>query len=84
MGNCWPVVISALIVAGCTAQADPAVKPAGPAPADRAAAVAGQRHAYFGELHLHTSWSFDAYAFQNTVVDPDAAYRFAKGEAIRI
>ena len=42
-----------------------------------------ERNAYFGELHLHTSWSFDAYSFQNTVVDPDAAYRFAKGEAIR-
>ena len=41
------------------------------------------RNAYFGELHLHTSWSFDAYAFQNTIVDPDAAYRYAKGEAVR-
>ena len=37
----------------------------------------------FGELHLHTSWSFDAFAFQNTLVDPDVAYRFAKGESIR-
>ena len=42
-----------------------------------------ERNVYFGELHLHTSWSFDAYSFQNTVVDPDAAYRYAKGEAIR-
>lgn len=41
------------------------------------------KDAYFGELHLHTSWSFDAYSFQNTVVDPDAAYRYAKGEAIK-
>ena len=41
------------------------------------------RNAYFGELHLHTSWSFDAYAFQNTIVDPDAAYRYAKGESVR-
>jgi len=41
------------------------------------------RNAYFGELHLHTSWSFDAYAFQNTLTDPDAAYRYAKGEEIR-
>ena len=42
-----------------------------------------ERNAYFGELHLHTSWSFDAYAFQNTIVDPDVAYRYAKGEAVR-
>jgi hypothetical protein len=41
------------------------------------------RDAYFGELHLHTSWSFDAYSFQNTLIDPDAAYRYAKGEAVK-
>ncbi|MGH6909001.1 MAG: DUF3604 domain-containing protein, partial [Phenylobacterium sp.] len=82
MGNRWPVVISALIVAGCTAQADPAVKPAGPAKADRAAAVAGQRHAYFGELHLHTSYSFDAWGLMATKTTPDDAYRFGKGEGV--
>jgi hypothetical protein len=82
MRNHWPVVISALIVAGCTAQADPAVKPAGPAKADRAAAIAGQRHAYFGELHLHTSYSFDAWGLMATKTTPDDAYRFAKGEGV--
>ena len=54
------------------------------APADKQAAARNpERNAYFGELHLHTSWSFDAFAFQNTIVDPDVAYRFAKGEAVR-
>jgi hypothetical protein len=39
------------------------------------------RNAYFGDLHVHTAWSFDAFAF-NVRTTPDDAYRFAKGEAI--
>lgn len=42
------------------------------------------REAYFGDLHLHTSYSLDAYFFMGaTSVDPDEAYRFAKGEAVQ-
>jgi hypothetical protein len=65
--------------------APPPPPPPAAAPAASGAASSGpnpERNAYFGELHLHTSWSFDAYAFQNTMTDPDAAYRFAKGEPI--
>ena len=40
------------------------------------------RQAYFGELHLHTAWSLDAYAIGSTFVGPDEAYRFAKGEPV--
>ncbi len=39
------------------------------------------RNAYFGDLHIHTSWSFDAFIF-NVRTSPDDAYRFGKGEAI--
>ncbi len=39
------------------------------------------RQAYFGDLHIHTKNSFDAFIF-NVRVTPDDAYRFAKGEAI--
>ena len=39
------------------------------------------RNAYFGELHVHTKHSFDAYVF-GVRENPDAAYRYAKGEAI--
>ncbi len=37
---------------------------------------------YWGDTHVHTSWSPDANAGGNTQIDPDAAYRFAKGEAV--
>jgi len=40
-----------------------------------------ERNAYFGDLHVHTSWSFDAYV-DGTRTTPDHAYRYAKGEAI--
>jgi len=39
------------------------------------------RNAYFGDLHVHTELSFDAYIF-NVRRTPDDAYRFARGEAI--
>lgn len=40
-----------------------------------------ERNAYYGDLHVHTKLSFDAYIF-NVRGTPDDAYRFAKGEAI--
>jgi hypothetical protein len=39
------------------------------------------RNAYFGDLHVHTDYSFDAYSF-GTVATPYDAYRYARGEAI--
>src|SRR5882724_12038053 len=43
---------------------------------------AAERKAYFGDLHLHTSYSFDAYIMFASRVTPEQAYRFAKGEPI--
>ena len=40
------------------------------------------REAYFGETHLHTSWSFDAFVFGNTKTGPEEAYKYAMGEPI--
>jgi hypothetical protein len=39
------------------------------------------RNAYFGDLHVHTAYSFDAYVF-GTTNTPDDAYRYARGRAI--
>ena len=39
---------------------------------------------FFGDMHIHTSYSFDAFEFGNTENDPYWAYYFAKGNAIPI
>lgn len=52
---------------------------------DTAALAQGnpERSAYFGETHVHTSWSFDAYIFGNHITGPADAYKYAKGEPIK-
>ena len=45
------------------------------------AAGNAERYAYFGDLHVHTAYSFDAFAF-GTIATPDDGYRYAKGQAI--
>ena len=42
-----------------------------------------ERNAYFGQTHVHTSWSFDAYVFGNTVTGPEEAYKYALGQPIK-
>lgn len=49
--------------------------------ATQAIAAPAQRQAYFGDLHLHTANSFDAFLGGSVVYAPDA-YRFARGEEI--
>jgi hypothetical protein len=81
------VLVSALGLIACdsgtTTQA-----PAPPPPvastdeAESAVAAPMDRVALFGDLHVHTQLSFDAYIF-GTRSDPDSAYRFAKGEGIQ-
>jgi hypothetical protein len=44
---------------------------------------ADQRHAYFGEMHLHTTMSFDAWSF-GTKITPDQAYKFGRGETVMV
>src|SRR5215831_15351972 len=41
------------------------------------------REAYFGETHVHTSWSLDAWLFGNRITDPEDAYKYFKGEPIK-
>ena len=46
------------------------------------ASWAEERSAFFGDLHIHTTYSYDAYMGGNVRTTPDDAYRFAKGEVI--
>ncbi|MEZ5504258.1 MAG: DUF3604 domain-containing protein [Halioglobus sp.] len=41
-----------------------------------------ERNAYFGDLHVHTAYSFDAYVF-GTIATPDDAYRYAQGQSLK-
>ena len=37
---------------------------------------------YWGDTHVHSSWSPDAWTFGNRRFEPDTAYRFAAGEEV--
>jgi len=41
------------------------------------------RNAYFGEEHIHTSWSVDAWLMGNRITGPDDAYKYAQGQTIK-
>ena len=64
-------------VADLSIQAIPAAEPALSPPMEFNA----NRSAYFGDLHVHTMYSFDAFMF-GTTSSPDEAYEFAKGGTI--
>ena len=53
--------------AAATGQAPPSIPP---------------RNVYFGDLHVHSSWSLDAYMLGGNRDDPTVAYRFGRGDAI--
>ncbi|GAA0271263.1 DUF3604 domain-containing protein [Alteraurantiacibacter aestuarii] len=77
MGRLLPVAL-AIAVAGCGQGTN------GTAGADAEAPSllnTGERQVFFGDLHLHTSYSLDA-AAAKTNTTPDDAYLFAKGEQV--
>ena len=77
---CVAPLVGLLIALGC-AGGEPSTR--AEASAENAAEVARnpQKDAYFGDLHVHSAWSLDAWAF-GVRVTPEAAYRYARGEAI--
>ena len=54
-----------------------------PAPRQPCAERSPQRRAFFGDLHVHTALSYDAFSY-GTPALPDDAYRFAMGETIDV
>ena len=52
-----------------------------PAVAPSSENAQGAKQVYFGDLHIHTQLSMDAFLF-GTRTTPDQAYRFAKGEPV--
>ncbi len=41
-----------------------------------------ERNVYYGETHVHTSWSFDAFAFGDTVTGPETFYQYSLGQSV--
>jgi hypothetical protein len=83
----WSGLAAVALLASCAQHTAP---PAA-ASSDTEAASAGRtgtpapnplRNVYFGDLHLHTRNSFDAYIF-NVRATPDDAYSYAKGGTIQ-
>lgn len=70
-----------LIVSAAVAPLTAAAGPKAKAPHVKISASA--RRAFFGELHLHTTLSFDAWT-RGTKVTPDMAYKFARGETVMV
>ena len=78
-------LLSALLLAACSKQATPpatvdTAAPA-PAPAEAIATSAFPVRPFFGDTHLHTSYSVDAGAF-GARLTPRDAYVFAKGNEV--
>jgi len=85
---CAIVVLSLALTLqiGCNSSKESAKAPepgAGAAPQSAATRPAPNplKNAYFGDLHLHTSYSMDAFAF-GTRTTPEDSFKFAMGEPV--
>jgi hypothetical protein len=83
------LLLVSVLAGGCSreapAPAAPAISaateaPASPAASDRPAANP-ERNAYFGDVHVHTGWSFDAFT-NGSRATPTDAYAWAQGQEI--
>ena len=93
MAGGWIAAALALLVAACTPPPDKgsseaAATPQSSAPqtdSPPAPVIASNplRNAYFGEQHVHTAYSLDAY-IGGARLTPSDAYRFAKGEEVEV
>ena len=76
-----PCLLALLLATACTSGEPGSGQGEGPQHTVATEAPNPLRNAYFGDTHVHTRYSFDAFIFA-TRATPDDAYRYARGEAI--
>lgn len=82
MNLCKPIAVAILVtIAGGAAEAQEVPTP--PGAIFHSDIAPAQRRVFFGELHLHTTESFDAWIW-GTKVTPDQAYKFGRGETVAV
>ena len=82
---CMPLLLAAACAGGAPDAPDAETSSAPAADAAARAEPEGNplRNAYFGDLHVHSSWSLDAWTFGHPMQnDPSVAYRYGRGEPI--
>ena len=77
--------LAVVLALACGTEEKPAEKAvaAEAEPTEPAVPRNAKRDAYFGDLHVHTSYSIDSYIFGNRLTPRDA-YKFARGEALTL
>jgi hypothetical protein len=89
--NGWAAFLvgATTLLAACGAPTPPKQAEGAPAPSASAATFEERvernpdRNAYFGEEHIHTSWSVDAWLMGNRLTGPDDALKYAQGHTIK-
>ncbi|MBI1340475.1 DUF3604 domain-containing protein [bacterium] len=76
------VVAAALLAAACEPNPPATTETSGAASTAELPPPNPLKNAYFGDLHVHTRNSFDAYIF-NVRATPDDAYNYARGQTIK-
>ena len=73
-GSCAAVLMTVLSVCADFGIAEPSTGPGATRPAIE--------RVFWGDLHLHSNLSPDAYIFENRMLGPSEAYQFAAGESV--
>ena len=84
------MAIMAILLAACSNEAPDTTVSAGPPDQDDVLTekvdkptAEVEKKVFWGDLHVHSNYSFDAYSLGNTNLTPADAFRFARGETVK-